>query len=255
MRWIVASLIVINILAFVYFQLFSNTPVNEASVNVQSSPQSSPSLTLLAEKQLDDIVPEEEQQPEQEQVAENSESPVAVPDLSETATDDGFMPSVNGEPICTLVGAFDRQLKAEYFVERLLALGLNSEIKNIAVEIETWYWLYLPPEPSRKEALRRLSEVQSRGIESYVVPTGRLANAISLGTFSKLDLAEAMKADVIKQGYKPEITEVPREQKEIWVFLPQGEAAKISPERWAELLSSQDYLQKRQNLCADVASA
>jgi cell division septation protein DedD len=261
MRWIVASLVVINILAFVYFKLF--TVSSEVEVSVAEESSRSPSLTLLEERKLESGVSvdasvsagvvETLREKVLPQVPESAGVLEGAGEGSEQESE--FTAAVNGQAICTLVGAFDRLLKAEYFVERLSALGLSSEIKNIAVEIETWYWLYLPPEASRKEALRRLSEVQQRGIESYVIPSGNLANAISLGTFSKKDLALAMRDTVIKQGYQPEISEVPREQKEIWVFLPQGEASKISAERWAELLSSQDYLQKRQNLCSDVASA
>ncbi|MGH1486460.1 MAG: SPOR domain-containing protein [Cellvibrionaceae bacterium] len=234
MRWIVASLVAVNILVFIYFQLFSNVAPSSVSSSREAAAlvnSGSPSVVLLSEQSRNQSVASVRVKPKEKQL---------VPPV---------------QPLCTLVGSFKRLLKAEYFAERLVALGLVAEIKNLVVASEPGYWLHLPPEVSRKEALRRLSELQGRGIDSYVIPSGNLANGISLGMFSKQDRAQAMQERIKKQGYKPQITNVPREQKEIWVFLPQGEAAKLSAERWAELLSSEDYLQKRQNLCADVASA
>lgn len=236
MRWIVASLVLLNIAAFVYFQLFAeaksaNTVAVSNSASREGAAQSITLLSELGDKQQIESVRVEPSQP---QPAARS---LAV-----------------NEPLCTLVGAFKKLLKAEYFVERLQSLGLNAEVKNVVVNSEPGYWLHLPPEKSRKDALRRLSELQRRGVDSYVIPSGNLANGISLGMFSNKQRAEAMLASVGSQGYKPEIVNVPREQKEIWAFLPQGEAAKLSDERWSELLSSEEYLQKRQNVCSDLAS-
>ncbi len=233
MRWIVASLVVINILSFIYFQLFSEAALSSteaSSIPNISLSTGSKEITLLSE------------------VVDESILAVAAPILPPKIQE------LSREPLCTLVGAFKKLLKAEYFVERLQALGLAAEIKDVVVNSEPGYWLHLPPEKSRKEALRRLSELQRRGIDSYVIPSGNLANGISLGMFSNKERADAMKVRISNQGYRPEMVNVPREQKETWVFLSEGEASKISPERWAELLSSEDYIQKRQNLCTDLAS-
>lgn len=237
MRWIVASLVMLNMVVFVYFQLFAEVARLDIESGVAAPALNSvKSVTLLSEVSLPDKV-------ESVRVTSPVPAPPAV---------DQF-PAVD-EPLCTLVGAFKRLLKAEYFVERLESLGLSAQIKNVVVNSQPGYWLHLPPEKSRKEALRRLSELQRRGVDSYVIPSGNLANGISLGMFSNKERAEAMLASVVAQGYQPKIVNVPREQKEIWAFLPQGEAAKLSDERWAELLSSEEYIQKRQNVCSDLAS-
>lgn len=237
MRWIVASLVILNIAVFVYFQLFTeSSPSISAETLVPSAAGSIASVTLLSE--VKDSAPVESIR-------------VEAPPLPSVEPE---KPLTINEPLCTLVGAFKRLLKAEYFVERLQSLGLSAEVKNVVVDSQPGYWLHLAPEKSRKEALRRLSELQRRGIDSYVIPSGNLANGISLGMFSNKERAESMLASVGAQGYKPQIVNVPREQKEIWAFLPQGEAAKLSDERWSELLSSEEYIQKRQNVCSDVAS-
>lgn len=242
MRWIAASLLIANILTFVYLQLFAEKPAVAHTPQLASQVSAPRSVVLLSELVAgsgnSEVAPVEALRIESNPLA-NSTSPVR--------------PLASG-PLCTIVGRFEKLLEAEYFLEQLTALGLSAEIKNIIVASESGYWLHLPPEASRKEALRRLSELQRRGIDSYVIPSGNLENGISLGMFSQKTRAETMRAKIASQGYEPQVTPVPREQKEIWLYLPQGEATKLSAERWAELLSSEDYLQKRQNLCSDIAS-
>lgn len=243
MRWIVTSLVVMNILTFAYFQLFvDSSPSGEQAASVAGTlPESVQPIILFSEKPGRGSISAVRVAPELEGVGAESSQIVesVVPD----------------QPLCTLVGSFKRLLKAEYFSERLVALGLHAEVRHVVVASEPGYWLHLPPEVSRKEALRRLRELQSRKIDSYIIPSGNLENGISLGMFSNKEHADTMLARIQKQGYQPQIASVPREQKEIWVFLPEGEAAKLRYERWAELLSSENYLQKRQNLCTDVASS
>lgn len=244
MRWILISLVAMNILAFAYFQLVpedSDVPVSQAVVAEASGP--------VKEVQLLSEVPERfEQNDGQGRESVNKPAPPSAP---ETRAD---RHAVNSKSLCTLVGAFKILLKAEYFSERLEALGLTADIQNIAVTRHVSYWLHLSPEVSRKDALRRLRELQGRGIDSYVIPSGDLENGISLGMFSKYESAVNLKSKIISQGYDPKLIEVPREKKEIWVVLPQGEAAKLSAELWSELLSSDEYLQKKQNFCSDLAS-
>lgn len=238
MRLIVVSLVLLNIGVFVYFQLFAEkSALDVSAVSTPSAVESIKTVVLLSEVAVADKVESIRLAPKALSIPISTAQPLVI-----------------NEPLCTLVGSFKRLLKAEYFVERLQSLGLSAQVKNLVVNSEPGYWLHLPPEKSRKEALRRLSELQRRGIDSYVIPSGNLANGISLGMFSDKQRAEAMKDKVGSQGYTSEIVSVPREQKEIWVFLPQGEAAKLDDERWAELLSSEEYMQKRQNVCSDVAS-
>ena len=156
--------------------------------------------------------------------------------------------------VCTFVGAFPDQAQAEYFVKRLAVWGAKSAVKNVLVSSTVGYWLHLPPLSSRKELLRRLSELQRQGVDSYIIPDGDLENGISLGMFSERQRAEILKNRMSRLGYQPEIAEVPREKKELWVFLASEESIKIDADRWSELLSGKELLQKQQNLCSDVAS-
>jgi hypothetical protein len=231
MRLIALSLAVMNVLAFFYFRTVPDSTGDQFFLAADSAlPASTKSLRLLSEANLDSV----------------ARTPIESPKGS-AAKSEVLM--------CTIIGSFEKLLSAEYFTERLQALGLAVRIGEITVASKPNYWLQLSPESSRKEALRRLRELQRRGIDSYVIPSGDFENGISLGMFSDRDRALKLQQKIRAQGYQPKITEVAREQKEIWVFLPPGEAAKLALDRWVELMSSDQYLQKRQNFCSDLASA
>ena len=225
MRGIVFSLLLANLGVFAYFQFFA--PVVASTPQVQAPPVGNhQSLAILSEQQL----------------AERGLRVASLP------------PKPDTPPVCTLVGPFEKLLNAEYFVERLSALSVLSEIKRLTVAGDKGFWLHLSPLVSRKEALSLLRELQQKQVDSYIIPSGELANGISLGMFSDRSRAQDMEASIKRLGYNPEIAEVSRDQQEIWLYLPQGEAAKLAENRWLELLSAEESLQKRQNLCSDVAS-
>ncbi|MBU3068201.1 SPOR domain-containing protein [Aestuariicella sp. G3-2] len=160
----------------------------------------------------------------------------------------------DGRAVCTLVGPFKERLAAEYFVERLGALDVVSSVEVLEVPGDPGFWVYQAPEVSRKAALRRLHELQAKGIDSYVIPKGDLENGISFGLFSDRSRAEEQLEVVQSSGYPANIRTVPRSFEEVWVSMVGGEAEKIGSEHWFELLNREEDLEKRQNFCPDVAS-
>jgi len=155
---------------------------------------------------------------------------------------------------CELIGPFAELLHAEYLVERLTALEVASTIKQVEIADGKNYWVYLKPEMSEKEALRRLSEIQqAKAIDSYIIPSGELANGISFGQFAN-EKEAADKAEQIRaQGYAAEIKEVPKSHNETWVEVRQKLGQKISEEKWLSLLKEEKAIERRQNYCLGVA--
>lgn len=156
--------------------------------------------------------------------------------------------------LCDMVGPYSRLLQAEYLVERLAALGASADVRELEVPEGVGYWVHLAPELSRKEALRRLHEVQAKNIDSYMIPRGELANGISLGMFTQQDLALARKQQMRELGYEAEIREITRTHREIWVVLAPGSGQIISDKVWVELLGDKNNVEKQQKYCQGVAS-
>jgi len=161
---------------------------------------------------------------------------------------------VAGAERCELIGPFAELLHAEYLVERLTALEVASLIKQVEIVDGKNYWVYLKPEMSEKEALRRLSEIQqAKAIDSYIIPSGELANGISFGQFVSETEANAKAEQIRAQGYAAEIKEVPRSHNETWVEVREKVGQKINEEKWLSLLKEEKAIERRQNYCLGVA--
>lgn len=154
---------------------------------------------------------------------------------------------------CQLIGPYAELLHAEYLVERLGALEVPASVRHIEISDGKNYWVYLKPEMSEKEALRRLYEVQAKAIDSYIIPEGELANGISLGQFGDMAAAQAKVDSVREQGYTAEIKETPKSHSEIWVEVKQSEQ-KVSVEQWRDLLKDEKAIERRENYCLGVAN-
>ncbi len=156
--------------------------------------------------------------------------------------------------ICTLVGPFADLLKGEQLLQRMRALELEGSMRELELPGEKAFWVYLIPEISPKAALRRLHELQAKNIDSFVIPSGDLANGISFGMFNERGQADKVAKSLIGQGYAVEIKPVERSYQESWVVINAQEAQKISAELWFQLLDGLPDLQHRQNFCPGVAS-
>ena len=155
---------------------------------------------------------------------------------------------------CTMIGPYSQLLQAEFAVERLASLGASAHITPVEIKEGESYWVYLEPEVSEKEALRRLYELQKKNIESHVITKGELASGISFGRYGDYGGAEKRASEIKQQGYEVDIKMLPKVIQETWVVVDSGFAEKIDESVWADLLTKESALEKRQNFCLGVAS-
>ncbi len=230
MRWIFWFLMVVNLVVFVVVLLQKQVVTeSEAPVQHPAIQNDVKALELLPEvAKVADVAP-----------AESMSVQTAV--MNEA------------DAMCTLVGPFDALLHAEYLVENARALGVEGEVSQVETPGDTTYWVHLPPELSRKAALRRLHELQSKGIDSYVIPKGELENGISFGMFSKKTLADNLLASLQAQGYDVELREVVKVHAETWVVFSAQDAALLDDNTWLNLLKGAPEVERRQNFCSTVA--
>jgi hypothetical protein len=160
----------------------------------------------------------------------------------------------SSQEFCTMLGPYGQLLQAEYAVERLSSLGVIARVIPVEIKEGESYWVYLKPEMSEKEAVRRLYELASKNIESHIIAKGELANGISFGRFAELPEAEARQSEIKNQGYDPQIKMLPKMIQETWVVVDSSFAEKIDETVWADLITKESGLEKRQNFCLGVAS-
>ncbi|MGQ9427496.1 SPOR domain-containing protein [Gilvimarinus sp. F26214L] len=235
MRWIAASLIVINGLALAaQLTLWENPAPEPRTSRARPVVEGAASIRLLDELGAGTV---------QDMMSEKERRRSAA----RTSID-------SAGALCTMVGPFSELLKAEYLAERLAALDVTARVAELEVPGEPNYWVYLPPRDTRKQAFALLRELQAKGIDSYVIPKGELENGISFGMFSKPKLADNRLEDMRSRGYEAELQEVTRTHRETWVVLAPGQGRRVDPETWSRLLADQDGLERRQNFCPPVAS-
>lgn len=233
MRSIFIALVVINLGVFIAQWLLRDTTVAAVPQAARPLTLEGPSLRLLSE-------------------ADSATKKIA-PVQSVNAAPSRPLATDAASSMCTMVGPFIQLLHAEYLEERLHAMDADAKVQSIEVPDGLGYWVYLSPEVSEKEALRRLYELQAKKIDSYIIPNGELTNGISLGIFNERSAADAHINEIRAQGYQAELREVARTISETWVVMPITEAEKIDPEIWIDLMRQQSGLEKRQNYCLGVA--
>ena len=154
---------------------------------------------------------------------------------------------------CELLGPFIEARLGNAVLGRVRDQGYVAESLRREVRGTSDYWVYYPPLPTRKEALRQLKELQARNIDSYVITQGELVNGISLGLFTQRASAEGLRGRMTELGYRVEIQEVSRSHQEFWVSLVYPEAAPPgggAGEMWGRLMADFPLMQRRTTSCA-----
>ena len=168
------------------------------------------------------------------------------------ATAAAVTPSV---PVCHMIGPLRELVTARQVKERLRALDITVHLYGIKVPGKPDYWVHLGPLRSRKEALELLRELQSKKIDSFLITEGELANGISLGFFTREDLAKAALKQRRELGYDAKLQPVQRFSQELWAVFDDGEYGKFSDELWQQIQAGTQGLELRKNFCDAIASA
>lgn len=236
MRWVFFSLLGINALVFAWGVMSGSDQPSTAEVRESPFPYKDlPELKMLGE--VGDI----------QAVGGREERAPPAPTTFDVS-------KINAKTLCEMVGPFKDTAAAEDFSSRLSAIDINGSIKDLELPAGPGYWVYLKPAENRRAALRRLAELQARGIDSYVIPKGEFENGISLGMFSQENLAKARLAEMVAIGLEPYLDTIERTYRETWVMLDPGEERKMSNLTWNRVMEGLNHLERRQNFCLDVAS-
>jgi hypothetical protein len=243
MRMIFVVLLAANVIFFVSQILGNHKPAEARRPSVVAG-QRINGLQTLAERDAKEKTPKKEQIKKESLRKESSKKENKSAAISSVATNAGQ---------CQLIGPFVELVHAEYVVERLSGFEIESVIKNVEIIDGKSYWVYLKPEMSEKEALRRLYEIQAKSIDSYIIPSGELANGISFGQFSDIKTAQRKSEKIRGEGYAVDIKEVPKSHSEVWVEMDGKYERKLSDGQWLDILKEEKGIERRLNYCLGVA--
>lgn len=189
MRWIFISLLVLN-LAYLGYEFTQPEHVaQQQAVEVQSV-SGAASIQMLSE----------------------------VSGLRKRAKDSNKVSSKSG--LCWAVGPYKVELDAKHLYARMTAIDLNAKVVAQSVLVKEEFWVYLPPLANKKQAIRKLKELQKRKVDSFVITEGELANGISLGLFSQQDSVDRLLASLKKKKITPKVKKLQRTRDQFWVTTP-----------------------------------
>jgi len=194
MKWIFYTLVLAN-LVYLGYQLTSGEAPRITELHAE---ESQATIQLLSESGV-----RTDRQIEAEQVLKN---PISF-DMQAAGSG------------CLGLGPFEDIVSAMDAAERLNATGFAVQVRAIDTATGDFdYRVVLPPTGSLQEAFRRLRELKSRDIDSYVISQGDDALGISLGVFSTSVAAEQHQSDLSEDGYESVIQEIPRVLRGYWIL-------------------------------------
>lgn len=124
------------------------------------------------------------------------------------------------DALCWAVGPYPVELDAKHLYARMLAMDMPARVESQSVVIKEEFWVYLSPLANRKQAMRKLKELQKRKIDSFVITEGELENGISLGLFGKQDSVDRLLTKLKEKNIAAKVRPLTRTRDQFWVMAP-----------------------------------
>jgi len=134
---------------------------------------------------------------------------------------------------CRSLGPFKKRKQAEQVESLLQKQGdtVNLRVSNEAKR--KGYWVYLSPVANHEAARKQARKLKKKhGIKDiFIVGTGEKKNGISLGVFSKFELAYRRQSEIRKLGFDAQLSDVKLPIKEYWLDWPQAAVTELAAEQ------------------------
>lgn len=189
MKWIIYTLLLINIAAAVWH--LSMPVLNE---DARQSASSEPRLIQLSEFTREPVIP-----------------------------------SAELASRCFSLGPFSSAGNAKKAQYQLTKWGIDAEQRKSEERVREGYWVLLPPASSRDAAQRTIRELKLKGEKDFfLIVSGQQENGISLGVFAKSESANRRLTQVKEKGFEPVVETITLPSKDFWLFWPRTSKERIS---------------------------
>ncbi|VAX12850.1 hypothetical protein MNBD_GAMMA24-2173 [hydrothermal vent metagenome] len=131
---------------------------------------------------------------------------------------------------CRSLGPFEQRVKAEEIKKLLQNQGLLLELRVSKEARRKAYWVYLAPSASHAAARKAAQKLKKkhRINDIFIISAGEIKDGISLGVFSKFELAYRRQSEIRKLGFDAQLKDVTLPAKEYWLDWPQQSVAELS---------------------------
>ncbi len=157
--------------------------------------------------------------------------------------------------ICAQLGPYGTAEGGESAVRQLKAVGIEKVMSVPQQTLHTQFWVLLPQAETRRRALQTLRELQARKIDSYLITSGEMKNAISLGLFSRDELAKSVQEKMREVGYPAEIHRKEKLEKAFWVQMSSNQPFEKVREVLNSLVSGQEGIKISNTPCEMFAQS
>ncbi len=230
MKWIFVLLVLGNAALFVW-EAYYRAPVEPSTPVVAVGTSGSTRVNRLLK--LSEIDSHElRERPPVDDSGERADAhtlaDAAAPPNNEEAepTADGSpIPGGESRPVCLSIGPLANDGDPTPLRDYVSQLGGVSELRIGERRELARYWVYFPPLENRASASARMEALRSKGIDDiYMIARGDMANAISLGVYSRKDSLRRRVLALNDAGYEPSVAPRYRTQKASWLDakLPPG---------------------------------
>jgi hypothetical protein len=174
------------------------------------------------------------------------------------SSDAGGVEQMSGA--CMMLGPFASE-EAARVVMPVSGVSFRIESRSEAVAAVPLYRAMIPPAASRELALARQSEVRAAieraggRIETYLVTSGPIANAVSLGVFSEQSNALNVQSLLAAEGIDVVVERENRSEVRHWLVTDDSKAIEIMEENVNFQASAVALSRVSENLCETIAQA
>jgi hypothetical protein len=124
---------------------------------------------------------------------------------------------------CYTLGPFKTAQVATAVRERMLKVGVDAQHRVNKNNTRPGFWVFLPPEQTRKAAQEHVSDLKSKNVKDYfLVVTGEYSNAVSLGVFSQPELAQRRSEELKALGFTVKLQKLDLPLREYWLDWPKA---------------------------------
>lgn len=122
-------------------------------------------------------------------------------------------------PQCNSLGPFARRAPAEQADSYLQSQGIHLSFRVSNESKRKGYWVYLSPAGSHAEARKtaKILKKKHKIKDIFIVGTGDKKDGISLGVYSKFELAYRRQSEIRKLGFDAQLKDVKLPSKEYWL--------------------------------------
>jgi len=262
MRYIVVTLMLMNVsyFGYHYWRSLEAWPVIATLSNVAPGLPGVEQIRLLKEvqgdagrdRQLSRVI----NNPLQQSATESNAGVSGGADLAASADLAGkadIGPPASDEAFCQAFGPLNDLFAGQALVEKLKLYDMQTTLKALdKIAGGSDYRVLLPPAKSPQDAFRKLRELKSSDIDSYVITQGPDELGISLGLFSTLAAAESASADLAADGYATQVREIPRLLREFWVYgVTNMQYLDVDAVIWQAILIEYPEIEQKRRLCIE----